>query len=35
MCVGQGQGGAVIWENLHAKSKKTSKGKTVAQGKKK
>jgi len=35
LCVGLGQGGSVIWENLQANGKKTSKKKPAAKGKKK
>jgi hypothetical protein len=35
MCVGLGQGGSVIWENLQKDGRKTFKKKSSAQGKKK
>jgi acetyl-CoA acyltransferase len=35
MCVGLGQGGSVIWENLQTNGKKTTKKKPATKGKKK
>jgi hypothetical protein len=35
MCVGLGQGGSVIWENLQSNGKKAPKKKSPAKGKKK